>query len=50
MIKKSSDLKTLNLKENQFFLFYGKNEGLKNQIVEEIFKINYSDIIMKKAK
>ena len=45
MIKKSFDLNTLNLEENRFFLFYGQNEGFKNQIIEEKFKINYSDNI-----
>ena len=43
MIKKSFDLNNLKLKDNRFFLFYGQNEGFKNQIIEEKFKKNYSD-------
>ena len=45
MIKKSFDLNNLKLKDNRFFLFYGQNEGFKNQIIEEKFKKNYSDNI-----
>jgi DNA polymerase-3 subunit delta len=45
MIKKSFDLNNLKLKDNNFFLFYGQNEGFKNQIIEEKFKKNYTDNI-----
>ena len=45
MIKKSFELKSENIKENYFFLFYGQNEGLKNEIIEKIFKKNYSENI-----
>ena len=45
MIKKSFDLNNLKLKDNNFFLFYGKNEGFKDQIIEEKFKKNYTDNI-----
>tara|TARA_B110001452_G_scaffold164168_1_gene136929 strand:+ start:822 stop:1817 length:996 start_codon:yes stop_codon:yes gene_type:complete len=41
MIKKSFELKNEILKENHLFLFYGQNEGLKNQIIETIFKKEY---------
>ena len=41
MIKKSFELKNEILKENHLFLFYGQNEGLKNQIIETIFKKKY---------
>ena len=38
MILKSSDLKKINFKQNKIILFYGKNEGLKEQAVKEITK------------
>ena len=34
MIIKSFDLKRLNIRENNFILLYGKNEGHKNQVIE----------------
>ena len=43
MIKKSFDLNNLELKNNNFFLFYGQNEGFKDQIIEDKFKKNYTD-------
>ncbi len=43
MIKKSFELKSEILKENHLFLFYGQNEGLKNEVIESIFKKNYSE-------
>ena len=45
MIKKSFELKNEILKENHLFLFYGQNEGLKNQIIETIFKKKYLESI-----
>ena len=45
MIKKSFDLDSLKLKDDRFFLFYGLNEGFKNEIIEEKFKKNYTDNI-----
>ena len=41
MIKKSFELKNEILRENYLFLFYGQNEGLKNQVIESLFKKNY---------
>ena len=38
MIKKSFELKKINLKNNNIFLFYGKNEGLKNSATEYLSK------------
>mgnify|MGYP006120289015 CR=1 FL=1 len=38
MIIKSFESSKINLKKNNFFLFYGKNEGYKKQIIEEKFK------------
>lgn len=38
MIKKSFELKKINLRNNNIFLFYGKNEGLKNSATEYLSK------------
>ena len=38
MIIKSFELSKINYKNNNFFLFYGKNQGHKNQIIEENLK------------
>ena len=35
MIIKSYEIKKKNLKENNFFLFYGKNEGLKQEAIND---------------
>jgi len=45
MIIKSFELSKINLKENQFFLFYGKNEGLKKETIKEKFREFYTDNI-----
>jgi DNA polymerase-3 subunit delta len=42
MIIKSFELNKIDLKKNNFFLFYGENEGLKKEIIENNFKNNYS--------
>ena len=36
MIVKSFEIK--NKKDNKFFLFYGENQGYKNQVIDEEFK------------
>ena len=41
MIIKSFELNKIDLKKNNFFLFYGENEGLKKEIIENNFKNNY---------
>ena len=38
MIIKSYDLNKINLEQNKFFLFYGKNEGLKNELTNNLLK------------
>ena len=38
MIIKSFEISKIELKKNQFFLFYGENEGFKKQVIEEKFK------------
>ena len=42
MIIKHFELSKIDLKKNCFFLFYGENQGLKNEIIEKQFKKNYS--------
>ncbi len=43
MIIKSYELENINLKKNKNFLFYGENQGYKNQIIEEKFKKHYKE-------
>jgi len=43
MILKPYELSKIDLKNNQFILFYGENQGFKNQIIEENFKKKYID-------
>ena len=38
MIIKFFELKKINLKKNNFFLFYGKNEGLKKSAIDDLIK------------
>ena len=42
MIIKSFELDKINIKSNSFYLFYGENEGYKNEVIEKIFNINIS--------
>ena len=39
MIIKSFELSKINLKEKQFFLFYGKNEGLKKETIKALKRV-----------
>ncbi len=41
MIIKSYELNKIDSKKNNFFLFYGENEGQKSEIIENNFKKNY---------
>ena len=41
MIKKSYDIEKINLEYNQFILFYGKNEGLKNVATNNLIKTKH---------
>ena len=45
MIIKAFEISKINLKQNHFFLFYGENEGHKNQIIKEKFKKAFDDNI-----
>ena len=38
MIIKSYEIKKINIDKNNYFLFYGKNEGFKNEIIENLTK------------
>ena len=42
MIIRSFEINKINIKNNNFYLFYGENEGSKNEAIENIFKINIS--------
>ncbi len=42
MIIKHFELSKTDLKKNCFFLFYGENQGFKNELIEKKFKKNYS--------
>ena len=42
MIIKSFELNKINIKSSNFYLFYGENEGYKNEAIEKIFNINIS--------
>ena len=41
MILKSFELSKSKLKNHRFYLFYGDNEGLKEEIIEKLFERNY---------
>ena len=41
MILKSFELGKLNNKNHNFYLFYGNNEGLKEEIIKTLFEKNY---------
>ena len=45
MIIRSSELAKINLKEIQFYLLYGENEGHKKEVIEEKFKKTYTNNI-----
>ena len=47
MITKYFEIQKINILINYAFLFYGDNEGLKNDIVKNIFEKNYQDNIYK---
>ena len=41
MIVKSFELSKIKLKNHKFYLFYGDNEGLKEEIIKNLFEKNY---------
>ena len=47
MIKKYFDLKKINLSNFYLFLFYGKNDGLQNEVINDIFTSNFKGNVNK---
>ena len=45
MIIKSFELNKIKLKNYKFYLFYGDNEGLKEETIQNLFEKNYQDKI-----
>ena len=45
MISKSFELNKLNINNHNFYLFYGSNEGLKEEIIKNLFEKKYLDKI-----
>jgi DNA polymerase-3 subunit delta len=45
MIIKSFEINKLKLNNHNFYLFYGDNEGLKNEIIKNLFEKNYPNKI-----
>ena len=45
MILKSFELNKLNLNNHNFYLFYGENEGLKEETIKNLFEKNYQEKI-----
>jgi len=43
MILKSFEIEKIKIEDKNFFLFYGENQGHKNQIIEERFKKKYKE-------
>ena len=43
MIIKSYEINKINFKKNNFFLFYGENEGFKNEAIQTYFEKKYLD-------
>ena len=45
MIIKSFELDKINFKKNNYYLFYGENQGIINETLEKRFKINFQENI-----
>ena len=45
MIIKAYEYQKIKKIKNNFYLFYGENEGYKNQVIKEIFVDNYKEKI-----
>jgi DNA polymerase-3 subunit delta len=45
MILKTFELSKIKLDNHKFYLFYGDNEGLKEETIKNLFEINYTDKI-----
>ena len=47
MIYKSFQLSKIKLNNHKFYLFYGENEGLKDETIKNLFEKNYQDKIQR---
>ena len=47
MIYKSFELSKTKLNNHKFYLFYGENEGLKDENIKNLFEKNYQDKIQR---
>ena len=47
MIYKSFELNKIKLNNHKFYLFYGENEGLKDETIKNLFEKNYQDKIQR---
>ena len=47
MIYKSFELSKTKLNNHKFYLFYGENEGLKDETIKNLFEKNYQDKIQR---
>ena len=47
MIQKSFELTKIKLDNYKFYLFYGDNEGLKEENIKNLFEKNYQDKIQR---
>ena len=47
MIIKTFEIEKLKKKSSKFFLLYGENEGLKNQVLKEVFANNFKEKIQR---
>jgi len=47
MIYKSFELSKIKLNNHKFYLFYGENEGLKEETIKNLFEKNYQDKIQR---
>ena len=45
MILKSFEIRKLKLNNYKFYLFYGDNDGLKEENIKNLFEKNYTDKI-----
>ena len=47
MIYKSFELSKIKLNNHKLYLFYGENEGLKDETIKNLFEKNYQDKIQR---
>ena len=46
MITKSFEINKINFNKNHFYLLYGENEGLKNEIIQKYLKYKFWSILL----